>query len=176
MENKLKQAREIINSVDKKMAELFAERMNGSKMVAEYKQAHGLEVLDAKREQEVIAKNSAFIEDEKIRGYYVNFLKSSMAISRSYQEELMQGMRVAYSGTEGAFAHIASSKMFPTAKKIAYADFERHSIQMFFSGVLGCAIPQQLQQLSFLCVSQLNRQTFHQLTFTGTGQHQGDNF
>ena len=124
MENKLRQAREIINSVDKKMAELFAERMNASKMVAEYKQAHGLEVLDAKREQEVIAKNSAFIEDEKIRGYYVNFLKSSMAISRSYQEELMQGMRVAYSGTEGAFAHIASSKMFPTAKKIAYGDFE----------------------------------------------------
>ena len=32
-------------------------------------------------------------------------------------------MRVAYSGTEGAFAHIAAERLFPTAKKIAFSDF-----------------------------------------------------
>ena len=56
--------------------------------------------------------------------YYVNFLRNNMAVSRAYQDKLMEGMKVAYSGTEGAFAHIATSKLFPTARKIAYGDFQ----------------------------------------------------
>ena len=36
----------------------------------------------------------------------------------------MEGMRVAYCGTEGAFAHIAATRRFPTARKISYATFE----------------------------------------------------
>lgn len=32
-------------------------------------------------------------------------------------------MKVAYSGTEGAFAHIATTKLFPEALKVAYSDF-----------------------------------------------------
>lgn len=124
MENKLQKAREIINRVDREMAKLFVERMDAAKMVAEYKQEHGLEILDAVREEQVIRKNSEFVKDEKIRGYYVNFIKNNMEVSRSYQFELMQGMRVAYSGAEGAFAHIATNKLFPTAKKIAFSNFE----------------------------------------------------
>lgn len=124
-DNKLKQAREVINKVDKEMASLFVERMQACKMVAEYKKEHGLEIFDPVREEQVICKNSEYVEDEKIRGYYVNFIKNNMQVSRSYQFELMQGMRVAYSGTEGAFAHIASTKLFPTAQKISYGDFEK---------------------------------------------------
>ena len=124
MKDLLQQAREIINRVDKQMADLFVERMHAAEMVAEYKKAHGLEILDTAREEEVVRRNSAYVEDEKIRGYYVNFLKNNMEVSRSYQSEIMQGMRVAFCGTEGAFAHIATTKLFPTARKIAYGDFE----------------------------------------------------
>ena len=124
MKNKLKEAREIINRVDKQMAELFVERMGAAKMIAEYKQEHGLEIYDAQREEELIRANASLVEDEKIRAYYVNFLKNNMAVSRSYQSELMQGMRVAYSGTEGAFAHIATTKLFPSARKVAFPNFE----------------------------------------------------
>lgn len=123
MENLLEKARKIINEVDGKMAELFVERMRASEMVAEYKKEHGLEVLDKAREDEVVRRNSEKISDPEMQAYYVNFLRSSMAISRSYQEKLLTGMRVAYSGTEGAFAHIATEKLFPTAKKVAYGDF-----------------------------------------------------
>ena len=35
----------------------------------------------------------------------------------------MNGMKVAYSGTEGAFAHIAANKLYPNAKKVAFSDF-----------------------------------------------------
>lgn len=124
MDNRLSEAREIINRVDREMARLFEERMQASVMVAEYKKDHGLEIFDERRENEVIHKNSELIEDDELRAYYINFLKNTMAVSRSYQSRLMEGMRVAYSGTEGAFAHIASNKLFPTARKIAYPTFE----------------------------------------------------
>ena len=34
-------------------------------------------------------------------------------------------MRVAYSGTEGAFSHIATTKLFPDAQKIPFSNFEK---------------------------------------------------
>ncbi len=121
--NKLDEARKIINSVDAKMAELFCERMRAAELVFEYKREHGLKILDEKREAEVVRKNSELVEDATLREYYVSFLKNNMAVSREYQERLMSGIKVAYAGTEGAFAHIATGKIFPSARKVAYNDF-----------------------------------------------------
>ena len=122
--NRLKTAREIINRVDTEMARLFTERMRAAEVIAEYKKENGLPIFDAEREREVIERNSTLIEDDDIRAYYVNFLEDTMSHSRAYQSKILEGMRVAYSGTEGAFAHIASSRMFPSAKKIPYGNFE----------------------------------------------------
>ena len=124
MSDLLKEARQIINETDRAMAELFEKRMRAAEMVATYKMEHGLEILDAKREAEVIKRNSEYITDDELRSYYVNFIEATMSVSRSYQARLMEGMRVAYAGAEGAFAHLASIKLFPTAKKISYGDFE----------------------------------------------------
>lgn len=122
-DNKLDKARKIINDVDARMAELFVERMRAAEAVAEYKMERGLAIYDPIREDEVIRRNCEMIEDETLRSYYVNFLKSTMALSRSYQSKLMGSMRVAYSGTAGAFAHIATEKLYPDAQKISYDDF-----------------------------------------------------
>ena len=119
----LEQARGIINEVDSEMAKLFVRRMEAAAMVAEYKKAHGLPVLDELREEQVIRRGSARVEDDELRAYYVNFIRNNMELSRAYQHKLLEGMRVAYSGTEGAFAHIATGKLFPTAQRIAYGDF-----------------------------------------------------
>ena len=105
----LEKARQIINEVDAQMAKLFEDRMNAVKMVAAYKKQHGLPVLDASREAEVIARNAALVQDENLRAYYVNYLKYNMSLSRSYQHRLLEGMRVAYSGVPGAFADIAAT-------------------------------------------------------------------
>ena len=51
-------------------------------------------------------------------------MKEILEESKSYQDKIINGMSVAYSGTIGAFAHIASLKMFPSAKHISYSDFE----------------------------------------------------
>lgn len=119
----LEQARKRIDETDAKMAELFCARMQAAAVVGSYKQQHGLQIYDAVREAEVIRRNAERIEDKTIREYYVRFLSEIMALSRDYQERLRHGMKVAYSGTEGAFAHIAACKLFPAAQKVSYPDF-----------------------------------------------------
>ena len=120
----LEKARQIINSVDKQMAELFEQRMDAAKQVAEYKRLHGIQVTDAAREADVIKRNSEFIKNEEYKSYYINFLQHNMDVSKSYQHRLLEGMRVAFSGVEGAFANIAAEKVFPDAVCVPYADFK----------------------------------------------------
>ena len=120
----LKDIRVTINEIDEKMRELFIMRMNAAKEVAEYKNAHGLPILDAAREAEVIEKNASMLEDEKLRPYYVKFLESTMMVSKNYQDMITSGMKVAYSGVAGAFAYIAACKLFNNARKISYPNFE----------------------------------------------------
>ena len=121
--SKLDTARKIINQIDEEMAKLFVRRMEAAEAVAEYKAERGLAILDAAREEEIIRTGADRIEDERLKEYYIMFLKDTMKISRAYQSRLMQGVRVAYSGTVGAFAHIACQKLYPEAIKVAYPDF-----------------------------------------------------
>ena len=124
MTNKLDEAREIINRVDSQMAELFAERMKAAEMVFEYKKEFGLPVSDPKREEAVIEKNSALIEDDVIREYYIEYIRNVMSVSRAYQYRMQNGLKVAYSGVEGAFAHIAAGRIFPESNRISFRDFK----------------------------------------------------
>ena len=120
----LEEARETINRVDREMAELFEERMDAVRWVADYKIKNGLQVLDPEREKQVIERNSALIDNDEYRSYYISFLNETMAISRKFQHRLMEGSRVAYSGVPGAFAHIASSRIFPDSVCVPYGNFK----------------------------------------------------
>ena len=122
--NDLENARQIINEVDKEMAGLFIKRMEAVKTVAEYKRLHGTQVTDNAREAEVIRRNSALVEDEDLKSYYISFLQHNMDISKNFQHKLLEGMRVAFSGVEGAFANIAACKVFPDAVAVPYPDFK----------------------------------------------------
>ena len=124
MSDKLEKARKIINEVDGQMAELFVKRMQAVEMVYEHKKEFGLPIFDSKREGEVIEKNSALVEDEVLKEYYIDFLNNMMSLSRKYQHRMQSGLRVAYSGVEGAFAHIAAGRIFPKCNRIAYGDFK----------------------------------------------------
>ena len=124
MLNKLEEARAIINEVDAQMAELFVKRMRAAEAVYAHKKEHGLPILDPAREEAVIARNAALVEDEVLKSYYIDYIKHMMAISRAYQSRLQEGLRVAYSGVEGAFAHIAAGRIFPDGNRVAYGDFK----------------------------------------------------
>lgn len=123
MSNKLDEARKIINDADAEMARLFVKRMRAVETVYEYKKEYGLPVFDEARERAVIERNSALVEDEVLRGYYVDHLKNTMSLSRAYQYRMQSGLKVAYSGVEGAFAHIAAGRIFPAGNRISCRDF-----------------------------------------------------
>ncbi len=137
--NELEEARKSINEIDKEMAALFEKRMTAAAKISKYKMKHGLPILDKSREEALIAKNSRYVEDETLRSYYVNFLQSTMAISRSYQQMLQQGLRVAYSGVEGAFANIAAKNIFPSAQQIPFGDFTS-AYEAVVNGECDCAV------------------------------------
>ena len=122
--SELQTAREIINKVDKEMAHLFEMRMDAAKVVAAYKQENGLPIDDFARENEIIERNSEYIQNEDYKSYYVNFLKKNIKLSKDLQHRLLEGMTVAYSGVEGAFANIAAHRIFPAARCLPYADFK----------------------------------------------------
>lgn len=124
MPNQLDKAREIINRVDSQMAELFVERMKAAEMVFEHKKEFGLPIFDPEREEAVIQKNSALIDDNVIKGYYIDYIKNLMSVSRSYQYRMQNGLKVAYSGVEGAFAHIAAGRIFPDSNRVSFRDFK----------------------------------------------------
>lgn len=135
----LDEARREINDVDQQMAELFTRRMIAAETIVSYKAEHGLPILDKAREEQVVERNAALIPDDTIRNYYVTFIRNTMAVSRSYQEQLLKGMRVAYSGVEGAFAHIAAKRIYPTGQAIAYRSFE-DAYRAVESGECHCAV------------------------------------
>ncbi len=120
----LQEARNIINEVDTEMARLFVRRMEAAEMVASYKKETGMPILDAAREEEIIRRGAERIEKDALRGFYADFMRDTMAISRRYQRLLIEGMRVAYSGVAGAFAHIAADTVFPDSEKVAFGDFK----------------------------------------------------
>lgn len=120
----LEKAREIINEVDREMAELFVKRMRAAEMVYQHKKKYGLPILDQARENVVIERNAELIQDEVLKEYYIDYIKNMMSVSRAYQYRLQSGLRVAYSGVEGAFAHIAAGRIFPEGNRISCRDFK----------------------------------------------------
>ncbi len=86
--NKLEEAREIINNVDKEMINLFISRMKASKLVAEYKKENNLPILDQKREDLIIEKNLNLLNNEEISQYYLEWFKTLLKVSKEYQTKL----------------------------------------------------------------------------------------
>lgn len=119
----IEEARRIISETDGEIAKLFERRMGAVTEVARYKKERGIPVLDADREKALLEKNLSLIDNEEFRPYFVNVFKSLTDVSKSYQHKLLTGMRVAYSGVPGAFAHLAAKKAFPNANTVPYPDF-----------------------------------------------------
>ena len=137
--NELDKARQQINAVDEEMARLFQKRMDAVQLVAAYKKKHGIPVDDLAREEEMIQRNSARVQDGAYRSYYVNFLRATIDLSKNLQHRLLDGMRVAYSGVEGAFANIVAERIFPEATCVPHPDFKA-AYRAVVEGACDCAL------------------------------------
>lgn len=79
------EARIKINEIDKKMVELFEERMKAVFDVLKYKKEHNLAVFDEQREIELIKKNLELLQDKSLKEYYLIFLNGMLEASKKYQ-------------------------------------------------------------------------------------------
>ena len=91
MKSKLDLARDRINEIDEKMADLFAARMKAVETVAEHKKECGLPIADHGREEEVLARGEKMMPTEEYKEYYRSFQKNVIAVSKEYQRRLYEG-------------------------------------------------------------------------------------
>ena len=124
MAKSLYDARLIINEIDKKIVELFENRMHEVKEVALYKQENNLPIFDANREEELIERNLSYLNDETLKPYYEDFIRAMLKVSKNYQKKLINDINIGYQGTLGSFSHIATCELFPDATKKSYSTFK----------------------------------------------------
>lgn len=81
----LNECRIEIDKIDNELMNLFERRMNIVTEVALYKKANNMEIFQKEREQIVIEKNTAKIDDEDLKEYAIEFLNDLMKVSKKYQ-------------------------------------------------------------------------------------------
>ena len=137
--------RKELDSIDAQMLELFKQRMNTVRGVAEYKKENKLPVLQQGREREILAAAAAGAGEE-LEDYARTFFATLMDVSRSYQERLTakggvisetitdalkstppifpKHGTVACQGVEGAYSQIAACKLFDVPDIAFFETFE----------------------------------------------------
>ena len=141
----LSEIRGQINEIDDQLVKLFAERMNLSAQVAEYKKAHNMPIFVPAREREILLKVAGQAGPEM--GNYARVLYSMIfELSRSHQNKLNgevsplyheitnaiestpklfpQAPMVACQGVEGAYSQIACEKIFKSPFIMYFKNFE----------------------------------------------------
>lgn len=86
----LAELRRELDALDQELVALFERRMGIALEVAAYKRAHGLSVLDAKREAQVIASRSAMLHDPTLAPAVETLFETVMRLSREAQEAYLR--------------------------------------------------------------------------------------
>ena len=113
----LGEIRKRIDNIDKELVRLLEERMVIVEDVIEYKAANNMKIFDAKREEEVIKKNTDRVKEKKFKKYIEKMLNDIMSVSKEYQESKIfkvkendfsvdfTGKIMGYTGVPGSFGH-----------------------------------------------------------------------
>lgn len=139
----LQPLREEIDGIDEQLVELFKNRMECSRKVAEYKQEHGMEVFNKEREEQLLDKvtKSAGIYGDFSRQLYSTILELSRALQhdmigsgRNLKNQILaagkviprddENVKVACFGVEGSYANQATMKVFPKCIPGFYSSFQ----------------------------------------------------
>lgn len=131
----LQELRGQIDDIDARIVALFEQRMAVTRKVGEYKLAHGIPVLDAAREREVLEKKTALLRDKELSSDVTALFECIMSRSRQQQRTLvkegaedpglagyyadlarsrapLEQPRVLYQGEPGAYAEEAAARFF----------------------------------------------------------------
>ncbi len=91
--NELDILREQIDIIDEKFIELFESRMDISSKIGYLKAQKGMEILDSKREEEVIKKGISKLRDKELSCELEIFLRNIMELSKRVQERRTNQVR-----------------------------------------------------------------------------------
>lgn len=144
----LKGYRDQIDIIDRQLADLFQQRMDVVDKVGRYKLERDMPVLDARREQEVLAAKAALTRDEGMAADLAALFEQVMAISRRRQRKLVKENaeepgytrckeamatartpvatpKVVYQGVAGAYSEMACINFFgERSENIGLEQFE----------------------------------------------------
>lgn len=124
-----------IDEIDGRLIPLFERRMEIVREVGRYKREHGLPVLQAGREEEILQKAADFLKDKGYASDARRFMRAVMEISRGAQSRSLQagGQQtqdtikhgtVGYYGIPGSFSEQALIDLFSDQQdRMAYAEF-----------------------------------------------------
>lgn len=153
----LSEIREKIDSIDEKLLELFCERMDCAKMVAEYKKGTNTPVLNLKREQEILDKVS------KNSGEYSSYSRllfsSIMELSRSLQHNILssgkelrnlitnagssfdtKSVKIGCPGIKGSNTHMAQLKLCGNVENVSFYTTFREVFEAVNNGEIDMGI------------------------------------
>lgn len=142
----LKELRTEIDQIDRQLVELFKERMEVARGVAEYKIANGMPVLDPERERQVLEAKAAMVDEPEMKADVNKLFETIMSMSRAHQRAIMRerepdppgffrqyqqifspvdNPRVVYQGIPGAYSEEASVDFFgPRVNAVGLNRFE----------------------------------------------------
>jgi chorismate mutase/prephenate dehydratase len=128
---KLIELREEIDEIDKKIVDLYERRMTICEQVGEYKIDAGRKIFDKQREKEKLLAVTEKVADEFHKKGISELFEQLMSMSRKLQYQLLtkkgalgrlpfigvdtldiEGARVVFQGTEGAYSQAAMEKYF----------------------------------------------------------------
>ena len=155
----LSELRVKIDEIDEKIVELYEQRMEISKQVAEYKIGVGKKVFDKQREQEKLSKVKALTHNEFNSHGIEELFEQIMSMSRKLQyqllaehgslgklpfigvDELETGKaRVVFQGAEGAYSQAAMMQYFGDMVNSFHVDTFREAMSAIDEGSADFAV------------------------------------
>ena len=86
---KLEICRDLIDSIDNQIIELYIKRMEIVKEITKLKIENDLPVLDQNREKIMLEKNLEKIKDDEFKKYYKDVLEGFLKASKEMQKDII---------------------------------------------------------------------------------------
>lgn len=155
----LLELREKIDAIDAQIVELYEQRMDVSRQVAEYKIGTGKKVFDKQREQEKLAKVKSLTHNEFNSHGIEELFEQIMSMSRKLQYQLLaengslgklpfigvdeletKKARVVFQGAEGAYSQAAMVQYFGDEINSFHVDTFREAMSAIDEGSADFAV------------------------------------
>ncbi len=155
----LQQLRTQIDKIDAQIVELYEQRMDISRQVAEYKIETGKKVLDTQREQEKLEKVKSMTHNDFNSHGIEELFEQIMSMSRKLQYQLLaengsmgklpfigvdeletKAARVVFQGAEGAYSQAAMMKYFGDKVNSFHVDTFREAMGAIDEGSADFAV------------------------------------